>query len=142
MYRGLSILLKGDRPVRKKPGGFTLTEVVVASTLLILAIVPILKALTGSYLASTSIERKTSSLFLAQAKLDEIKARSIYDYASSFNETDTSLGDSYYCSVNDAAVHADLRGITIIAGYDVDSDNTLDGDEVLVTIITQLARRW
>jgi len=142
MYRGLNILLKGVRRVRKSAGGFTLTEVVVASTLLIVAIVPILKALTGSYLASTSIERKTSSLFLSQAKLDEIKARSIYDYASSFDETNTSLGDSYFCNVNDVAVHADLRGLTITVGYDTDSDNTLDGDEVLVTIITQLARRW
>ncbi len=88
MYRGLSILFKGGRRIRKRPGGFTLTEVVVASTLLILAIVPILKALTGSYLASTLIERKTSSLFLSHAKLDEIKARSIYDYASSFDETE------------------------------------------------------
>ena len=142
MYRGLTILLKGGRPVRKKPGGFTLTEVVVASTLLIVAIIPILKALTGSYLASTSIERKTSSLFLAQAKLDEIKARSIYDYASSFDETNTSLGDSYFCTVKDVAVHADLRGVTIIIGYDTNSDNTLDGNEVLVTIVTQLAKRW
>lgn len=142
MYRRLTILLKGGRRVRKKRGGFTLTEVVVASTLLIIAIVPILKALTGSYMASISIERKTSSLFLSQAKLDEIKARSIYDYDSSFDETNTSLGDSYFCTVNDVAVHADLRGITIIVGYDADGDNTLDGDEVLVTIITQLAKRW
>ena len=142
MYRKLTILFKGGRPVRKRAGGFTLTEVVVASTLLIVAIVPILKGLTGSYLASTSIEHKTSSLFLSQAKLDEIKARSIYDYASSFNETSTDLGDSYLCTVKDATVHADLRGITIIVGYDTDGDNTLDGGEVLVTITTQLARRW
>ncbi len=126
MYRGLTILLKGDCPVRKKPGGFTLTEVVVASTLLILAIVPILKALTGSYLASTLIERKTSSLFLAQAKLDEIKARSIYDYAGSFDETNTALGDSYFCTVNDAAVHADLVVDTVVV------DEALEG--VLVAL--------
>ncbi len=42
MYRGLRILLKGVRRARKRAVGFTLTEVVVASTLLILAIVPIL----------------------------------------------------------------------------------------------------
>ena len=142
MYRKLTILFKGGRVIRKRPGGFTLTEVVVASTLLIVAIVPILKALTGSYLVSTSIEQKTSSLFLAQAKLDEIKARSIYDYAGSFNETNTDLGDSYLCTVTDAAVHADLRTIAIAVGYDTDGDNTLDGGEVLVTIVTQLAKRW
>jgi len=142
MYRKLTILLKSGRRVRKKPGGFTLTEVVVASTLLLVAIVPVLKALTGSYLASISIERRTTSLVLAQAKLHDITTRSIYYYASSFNETDTALGDSYFCSVTDAAIHADLRGLTITTGYDADGDNTLDGNEVLVTIVTQLARRW
>ncbi len=66
---------------------FTLTEVVVASTLLILAIVPILKGLTSVHVNSIIIERKTRSLTLAQAKLNEIKARSIYDYTSDFTET-------------------------------------------------------
>jgi type II secretory pathway pseudopilin PulG len=142
MYRRLTILLKGGRGVRKKPGGFTLTEVVVASTLLIIAIVPVLKALTGSYLASTLIEQRTTSLVLAQAKLHNITTRSIYYYDSSLNETDTALGDSYFCNVNDVAVHADLRGLTITVGYDADGDSTLDGNEVLVTLATRLARRW
>ncbi len=77
-----------------RASGFTLTEVVVASALLIVAIVPILKALTGAHFSSTIIEHKTRSLTLAQSKLDEIKARSIYSYSDSFTENNTSLEGS------------------------------------------------
>jgi len=50
--------------------GVTLTEVVVASSLLVMAIIPILKALTAATLAATKIEWKTQSLAFAQAKLE------------------------------------------------------------------------
>ena len=71
----------------KRNKGFTLTEVVVASGLLIIAIVPILRALTGVHVSSRIIEYRTNSLIYAQAKLDEIKARSIYNYDDSFSQT-------------------------------------------------------
>ena len=122
--------------------GFTLTEVIVASALLIIAIVPILKALTGAHVTSTIIERKTRSLTLAQAKLDEIRARSIYNYSSNFVETSTSLDGSYLCSVVDTTVSSNLRTIEISVGYDLNNNNELEADEVEVTLATLVARRW
>lgn len=122
--------------------GFTLTEVVVASALLIIAIVPILKALTGAQVTSTIIERKTRSLTLAQAKLDEIRARSIYNYSSNFVETSTSLDGPYLCSVVDTTVSSNLRTIEISVGYDLNNNNELEADEVEVTLATLVARRW
>jgi type II secretory pathway pseudopilin PulG len=122
--------------------GFTLTEVVVASALLIIAIVPILKALTGAHVTSTIIERKTRSLTLAQAKLDAIRARSIYNYSSNFVETSTSLDGSYLCDVKDTSKGTDLREIAISVGYDLNSNNELEADEVEVTLATLVARRW
>ncbi len=121
---------------------FTLTEVIVASALLIVAIVPILKGLTGVHLNSLIIERKTRSLTLAQAKLDEIKARSVYNYATSFTETNKSIDGSYLCSVNDGTLNANLRTIAITVGYDLNGDNALGGSEVYVTLETLIARRW
>ena len=122
--------------------GFTLTEVVVASALLIIAIVPILKALTGAHVTSTIIERKTRSLTLAQAKLDEIRARSIYNYSSNFVETSTSLDGPYLCSVLDTTVSSNLRTIEISVGYDLNNNNELEADEAEVTLATLVARRW
>ncbi len=122
--------------------GFTLTEVVVASALLIIAIVPILKALTGAQVTSTIIERKTRSLTLAQAKLDAIRALSIYNYSSNFVETSTSLDGPYLCSVVDTTVSSNLRTIEISVGYDLNNNNELEADEVEVTLATLVARRW
>ncbi len=120
---------------------FTLTEVVVASTLLIFAIVPILKGLTSMHLTSAIIERKTRSLTLAQAKLNEIKARSVYNYISNFTETNSSIDGSYLCTVRDVAVNANLRSIDVVVGYDLDGNNVLGGSEAHVTLETLIARR-
>jgi type II secretory pathway pseudopilin PulG len=122
--------------------GFTITEVVVASALLIIAIVPILKALTSAHVTNTVIERKTRSLTLAQAKLDEIRARSIYNYSSTFMETSTSLDGPYLCDVKDTSKGTDLREIVISVGYDLNANNVLETDEVDVTLTTLVVRRW
>ena len=122
--------------------GFTLTEVVIASALLIIAIVPILRALTSAHVTGTAIDRKTSSLILAQAKLDEIRARSIYHYGDNFTENNLSLDGSYLCNVEDSFISSDLRKITVPVGYDLNGNSTLETDEIEVTLATLVARRW
>ncbi len=114
----------------------------MAATLLIFSIVPLLKGLTSVHFNSSIIERKTRSLTLAQAKLDEIKARSVYNYATNFTEINKSIDGSYLCSVKDAAQGANLRIIAITVGYDLDGNNILVGSEEHVTLETLIARRW
>lgn len=129
---------------RAKRAGLTLSEVVVASAMLIIALVPMLKALTTANLNTADIERKTHSLVLAQAKLDEIRARSVYHYTNegdSFAEDDLSLGGSYLCNIADDANDA-LKTITVSVGYDHNGDNTLAADEIEVILSTLIARRW
>ncbi len=133
----------------KKPGsgsrrrkGLTITEVVVASSLLIVAMVPILRALTVVHMGSVMIERKTMSLNLAKAKLDEIRARSIYNYADSFTLVNASLDGTYLCNVTDQSQGADLRKVVVEVGFDHDEDNVLDADETEVDLATNIARRW
>jgi hypothetical protein len=117
---------------------------VVASLLLGVAMIPILKALTNANLSTIVIEQKTRSLTLAQAKLDEIKARSIYNYTnsgSSFKEDNNSLDGLYLCNVADNEADP-LKTITVSVGYDLNGDSTLASDEIQVTLATLLARRW
>jgi type II secretory pathway pseudopilin PulG len=121
---------------------FTLTEVVVASSLLIVAIVPILRALTAAHLNSAIIERKTRSLSLAQAELDEIKARSIYNYSTNFDASDEVLEGSYLADIDDTAVNSELREIVISVGFDTDKDTLLEEEEIHVTLDTYIAKRW
>ena len=140
MCRKLRRLLKIGIPT--KPGGFTLTEVVVASTLVIIAMVPILRALTIAQVSNRIIEHRTNSLILAQAKLDEIKARSVYDYSSTFAETNSSIEGSYLCNVADSSVNANLRQITVSVGEDLNGNSTLEADEIEITLTTLVAKRW
>lgn len=123
-------------------GGFTLTEIVIASVLLIIAIVPILEGLTIAQRNIKVVERKTRSLILAQAKLDEIKACLVYHYTDTYSRDDLSLEGSYLCDITDTSAGKNLREITILAGYDLDENTQLASDEVLVTLGTLIAKRW
>jgi Tfp pilus assembly protein PilV len=116
-------------------------EVAVASALLITAMVPILQALTKAHSFSVKVERKTQGLVLAQNKLDEIKARSIYHYADNFTANDTALGGSYFCDVTDDA-DPTLRTISVSVGYDENGDGALSPGEVDVTLTSYVAKRW
>ncbi len=127
--------------LNSKHKGFTLTETVIASGLLFLAMMPILKSLTTAQLDAIIIEKKTQSLILAQNKLDEIKARSIYSYSTNFNETNTSLSGSYLCNVTDDQ-DTSLREIMVSVGFDDDDDGSLDTGEIKVTLNTLIAKRW
>ncbi|MHC4149790.1 MAG: type IV pilus modification PilV family protein [Planctomycetota bacterium] len=122
--------------------GFTLAEVLVASLLLTIVMVPILKGLTSAHTLDVKVERRMRSLTLAEAKLEDIKARSIYNYSTDFNDASSPLEGAYLCKVVDSAVSSDLRKILLSVGYDENGNNLLDGAEVEVTLKTLLARRW
>ena len=116
----------------------------MASSLMILAMIPILRALTQAHLGSVIIERRSRCLTLAQTKLDEVKARSIYNWSDDFNESDTSLDGAFLCNVTFAneAANLNLKRLTVSVGYDLDSDSTLDAGEIEITLITLVSRRW
>jgi Tfp pilus assembly protein PilV len=142
MLRKLTRLLSTETPAIRKLEGFTIAEVVIATSLLIIAVVPILKALTGAHVTSSIIERRTRSLTLAQAKLDEIRARSIYNYSSTYTETSTSVDGSYLCDVKDTSKGTELREIEVSVGYDLNGNSTLEADEIEITLNTLIAKRW
>lgn len=133
-------LTTDSKPKQCRCCGFTLTEVIVASALLITAIVPILKALTSVHVNAITIEHKTRSLNLAETKLDDIKARSLYNYDDNYTETNKPIDGSYLCTVGDKPVNTDLRMLVVTVGYDVDGNKTLAASETLVTLQTYIAR--
>jgi hypothetical protein len=114
----------------------------MASALLLIVMVPILKALTSAQVSAAIIEQKTRSLMLAQAKIEDIKARSIYSYNNSFAETDTPVDGAYLCTVTDSGSASDIRQITVEVGFDLNGSSTLEAQEVDVTLSTLIAKRW
>jgi prepilin-type N-terminal cleavage/methylation domain-containing protein len=122
--------------------GFTLPEVIVAAALLLIAIVPILKALTQANLNSIIIGRKTQSLCLAQGKLNQIQAKSIYNFDSVSSQNDEVLSGSYLCNTT-VSGSGDLKTIKVEVGLNRDPTVIkLDDDEIEITLQTQIARRW
>jgi prepilin-type N-terminal cleavage/methylation domain-containing protein len=121
--------------------GFTLPEVIVAAALLLIAIVPILKALTQANLNSIIIGRKTQSLCLAQGKLNQIKAKSIYNFDGISSQDDEVLSDSYLCNTT-VSGSGDLKTIKVSVGLNRDPIIELNDDEIEITLQTQIARRW
>jgi prepilin-type N-terminal cleavage/methylation domain-containing protein len=119
--------------------GVTLVEVVVASAVLLIVIVPILKALTIAQMTGRVVERRTQSVILAQGKLDEIRARCLKNYDVAFGESSASLGNSYLCSVTDNQDDT-LKLIAVSVGFDADSDGQLSNQEVQAQLTTCVAR--
>jgi Tfp pilus assembly protein PilV len=142
MHRKLKIINKKSK-IRNKFTGFTLTEVIMASALLIIVMVPILKALTIAHVSASIIEHRTNSLIYAQSKLDEIRARSIQDFGwlLSFTELNGSLDGRYLCNVLDLPASLNLKKITVSVGYDSNNNSILETDEIEVTLVTLIARR-
>lgn len=110
--------------------------------LLTLVMVPILKGLTSAHSLDIKIERRMRSLTLAEAKLEDIRGRSIYNYGLDFNDPSSSIDGEYLCRVVDAAAGVDLRSILVSVGYDENGNGTLEGGEVEVTLKTLIAKRW
>jgi len=135
--------LKHSKTYRRHKG-LSLIEVAMASVLLIVAMVPILKSLTKANMLSSEVERKTQALVLAQGKLDEIRASSVYGFGSSgsFTAGNVVLSGSYLCNITDTAAGTDLKQITVSVGYDDNGSGTLSSDEVEVTLTTYFANRW
>jgi len=125
---------------RRKFHGLTLVEVIIASALLVIAIIPILKGLTTVHSHTIMVEQKTMSLVYAQAKLDDIKARSVYSYSSNFANSSYVISGHYLGKVEDNR-DPNLRTITVSVGYDTDNSSSLSDDEIKVSLATYIAKR-
>ena len=129
----------------KSKKSFTIVEVVVASLLLTVAMVPILRALTASHVMDRTIEYRTRGLVLAQAKLEEIRAESIYNYDFNYSEESSIIEGEYLVRVIDADLvppDNDLREFSIFVGYDKNQNDILEDDEIEVALKSLIARRW
>lgn len=124
----------------KRQTGASIVEVVVAAALLLLAVVPILKALTSAQVTARVVDRRTQSLALAQSKMSDIQARAACNFDSSYDETGTSLKTDYLCNVSDNE-DATLKNVSVSVGYDENGDGSLVSDEILVTLVTLIAER-
>jgi hypothetical protein len=120
--------------------GVTITEAVVASGLLLVCVVPLLRALTVAQAADRAIERKSWSLLLAQQELERLRACCARCYDGCYRTSSATLRDGYLCTIDDDKDPV-LRTVTVSVGLDRDGDGVLSPGEVEVSLCTRLARR-
>jgi len=119
--------------------GVTLTEVVVAAALLLVCVVPLLKALTLARIQDRAIEHRSWSLMLAQRELEWVRARCLRDYDACYRAGSQALGEGYLGTVADEQ-ERDLRTVTVSVGWDRNGDGVLAAGEVEVNLTARLAR--
>jgi prepilin-type N-terminal cleavage/methylation domain-containing protein len=125
----------------KYKSGYTLTEVLVASVLLLVVSVPMLKALTTGYVYANTVRYKTQSTAYAQSRLARARAIAAAQYHISLAESNTDVGQGYLCSVTDTGYSIEIRTVAVSVGYDRDEDGLLDADEIDITLTSKIAYR-
>jgi Tfp pilus assembly protein PilV len=125
---------------RQRRKALTLPEVIVAASLLLVALVPILRALTQVNMNSVIIDRRTQSLCLAQSKLNQIQAKSINNFSSIATLNNEVLSGSYLCNTT-VSGSGNLDAVTVAVGMDLNSNGSLDPGEIEITLQTQIASR-
>lgn len=123
---------------RRNYRAITLMEVLIASALLAVALVPIFQVLTRGMTLARDVQLRTTAAFLAEKEMETALATAAEDFGVDLTKPSKDLGDGYLVTVN--GVDENLRKtFSVQVGWDTDGDGTLDGDEVLVTFVTRAA---
>jgi len=126
---------------RRRDGGFTLTEVLAALVLLAFALLPVLKALISAQATGTRSQHVTQALFLADRKIDDIRASALTAFATDFGVSSQALAGGYLCTVQDGQESSGLKSIRVMVGFDKDGDGVLGGGEINAVLNTRIAGR-
>jgi cytochrome c oxidase assembly protein Cox11 len=129
----------GLRKKKQRARTFTLVEVVAATILLALAVVPILRTLTTAQATGTTAQRTTQSLFLAVEKIEYIQALALNSFSTDFSTTNEMISGQWLCTVQDGQESTDLKSIRVAVGFDSNNNGQLDSDEQDVTLATKIA---
>jgi len=124
-----------------KERGFTLTELLVSTFLLSIAIVPIVKYLAETQVLSRRMERATKAVFLAQRRMEKIEAQTLKNFGADRSASNVQLMPGYLCNVTDGQEGPLLKSIKVSVGYDTNGNGILDADEINITLDTKLAKR-
>ena len=71
--------------------GYTLLEIIMAISILSIALIPLMEMLPQALLLDAQLERETKVAFLAQRRSEAAKSRAIYDFAQDYSESATAF---------------------------------------------------
>jgi Tfp pilus assembly protein PilV len=126
---------------RIKTKGFTFVEVLASILILAGVITPFILYAADNLTVSMEIERKVKSTLLAEGEMEKIKNVLRKSFDTDFTAWSSILGDSYLASRTSTDVSSTLKIIGVSVGYDADKNDSLEPDEIMVTLTTQYAKR-
>lgn len=125
-------------PRRTRRSGLTLMEVLVASALLGIALVPAFNMVTRGMVLARDVEVRSCAVFLAECEMETALAAAGQDFSTSLAKQSADLGDGYRATVTEATSGL-KKTVSVQVGFDADSNGTLSSGEVLATFATVVA---
>lgn len=123
---------------RRHRRGMSLIEVLMASTLLLVAAVPITGAILKGAALSRHIELRTRATLLAQRLLEAAMASAAENFAAEAGSVEQDLGNRFV-GKKISTITGLTKTITVQVGWDGDANGHLSAGEVLATLGTVVA---
>jgi len=128
----------------KNEKGFTLIELMLATAILVISIIPITMMLPRMLTENRIVERENRAVFLGQLKMEETKTKALTYFNSDYSVTSATAFQSpdnkFKYTVADN-YGLDIKDISVTVWYDANDDNTLDSDEERIQFKTKIANR-
>jgi len=125
-------------PRRTRRTGLTLMEVLVASALLGIALVPAFDMVTRGMVLARDVEVRSRAVFLAEREMETALAAAGQNFSASLTKQSQDLGDGYLTIVTET-VSGLTKTVAVQVGFDADRNGTLSSGEVLATFATVVA---
>ena len=125
-------------PRRTRRTGLTLMEVLVASALLGIALVPAFDMVTRGMVLARDVEVRSRAVFLAEREMETALATAAQNFGTSLAKQSQDLGGGYRATMTETTSGL-KKTVAVQVGFDTDSNGTLSSSEVLVTFATIVA---
>ena len=125
-------------PRQTRQSGLTLLEVLVASVLLGIALVPAFDMVTRGMVLARDVEVRSRAVFLAEREMETALAAAGQDFGTSLAKQSADLGGGYRATVTET-VSGLKKTVAVQVGFDADRNRTLSSGEVLATFATVVA---
>jgi prepilin-type N-terminal cleavage/methylation domain-containing protein len=140
---GMWIMYMNTMTIKNRKG-FTLVEIMLATVILVISIIPVTIMLPRIYTDNKSIALANRAVFLGQMKMEEVKTKALTFYNSNYSVSSAtafaSPDNMFKYKVSDV-YDTDIKTLIVTVWYDNNSNNVLDGTEESVQYKTKIANR-
>ena len=120
---------------RRLASGVTLAEVLVASALLGVALVPAFDMVTRGLVLARDVQTRSTAAFLAEREMEDALAKAARNFSLNVAKSSQPLGDGYLVTVTQT-VGSRRKTVHVEVGHDADASGALSAGEVLVALST------